>query len=90
MADPSVLLSEFETIVQVIQPFFVKFSILVGGVFGIYFLLLLVRIYFENQKVRLLRQIRFDLDQLNMSQNIPYSKNKKGFWKKLWYKITKK
>ena len=90
MADPTVLLPEFETLVQLIQPLVIKLSFLVGGVFGLYFILIIVRIYFEHKKVKLLKHIRFDLDQLNIHYNLPYSKKQKGWLRKTWNRLFKK
>ncbi len=90
MVDPTPLIPEFETLVQLIQPLVIKLSFLVGGVFGLYFILILVRVYFEHKKVKLLKHIRFDLDQLNMHYNLPYSKKQKGWIKRTWNKILRK
>ena len=65
-------------LIELVRPVFIKFSVLVGGIFGLYFLLLLVRVYYERKKVKLLKDIRYDLDKLNMHHGIPYSRAKKG------------
>ncbi len=75
-------LLDIDVLTETIQPIVQKVSILLGGLFGIYFLLLLSRVYYEHQKVRLLRQIRYDLDSQNKHKGIPYSTMKRGIWKK--------
>ena len=64
-----------------IQPFINKISLVVGGIFGIYFILLIIRIWYERKKVKILMDVRYDLDRLNQSQGLPYSKQKKAFSK---------
>ena len=78
-----------DTLIQTVQPIIVKLSVLLGGVFGLYLILILVRVYFEHKKVKILKQIRFDLDQQNIHNNLLYSKKQKGPIKKLWSKIFK-
>ncbi len=76
-----------QPLIDTIQPILLKISLLVGGIFGIYVLLIFVRIYYERKKVKLLEDIRYDLDKLNIHYNIPYSKHKRGFLKKLIAKL---
>ena len=79
MAEPPIdVLNQLQPLIDTIRPFFVKASVIVGGVFGIYLLLLFVRVHYERKKVKILKDIRYDLDQMNMHNSIPFSKNKKG------------
>lgn len=49
-------------------------SYVVGGIFGIYLILLLVRWWQNRIVIRLLKDIKFDLDQQNKKQKLPHSK----------------
>jgi hypothetical protein len=71
--DPSVL-----SVLEPITPIFQKVSVIVGGLFGVYLLLLVARIYYERKKVKLLKDIRYDLDQLNSHFGVCYSKYHHG------------
>lgn len=84
---PEELAPLLQPVVDTIRPLFIQLSVLVGGIFGLYFLLILFRIYYERKKVRLLQHIRFDLDQLNMHYKIPTSKDQKNGIKRLIWKL---
>ena len=73
----------FQNLVNTVQPFVTKVSILVGGIFGIYFLLLIVRIYYERKKVRVLMDIRYDLDQQNRKYMLPTSRARRTIPEKI-------
>jgi len=72
-----------QPLIDLFQPIFVKASLVVGGIFGVYLLLLIARVHYEKKKVRILKDIRFDLDQLNMYHGIKTSKQKRGFFGKI-------
>lgn len=72
-----------QPLIEVVRPLIVKASLLVGGIFGIYIILILVRIHYERRNMKLLQQIRYDLDQQNNHYGIPSSQEKKGFWHRL-------
>jgi hypothetical protein len=65
-----------QPLIDFFQPIFVKASLVVGGIFGVYLILLIARVHYERKKVKLLQDIRFDLDQLNMFHGIKTSKQK--------------
>jgi hypothetical protein len=67
-----------QPLIDFFQPIFVKASLVVGGIFGVYLLLLISRVYYEKKKVKLLKDIRFNLDQLNIYHGIKTHKQKKG------------
>lgn len=69
--------SLFQGLVETVSPLFLKASLLVGGVFGIYLILLMIRIYYEHRKMKILKDIRFNLEQQNKKKKIPYSRQKK-------------
>lgn len=71
-----------QALVDLIGPFFVKLSVVVGGIFGLYFILILARVYYERKKVRLLQHIRYDLDHLNYHFKLPTSRQQIGFFHK--------
>ncbi|MDO8656094.1 MAG: hypothetical protein Q7K45_02555 [Nanoarchaeota archaeon] len=75
--------SPFESLAQLLSPVIVKLSVLVGGIFGLYILLILLRVYYERKNMRLLQHIRYDLDQQNRHYGIPSSRDKIGFLHKL-------
>lgn len=76
-------LEALQALIDSVRPFFLKLSVVVGGIFGLYLVLILVRVYYERKKVKLLKDIRFDLDQLNIHHNLPYSKTQKKFFSKV-------
>lgn len=73
---------ELQPLIDAIQPLITKISVLVGGLFGLYLILSLIRVYYEAKKVKLLQAIRYDLDQLNAHYSLPYSKTRPGLFKK--------
>ncbi len=72
-----------QPLVEVIRPLLVKASLLVGGIFGIYIILILVRIHYERRNMKLLQHIRYNLDQQNYHYGIPSSREKKSLWHRL-------
>ncbi len=85
--DPlSVLLPLFEKV----QPLLVKLSIVVGGIFGIYLILLAMRVYHERKQLKVLEDIRFNLDQLNRHYGIAYSYHQRGMWSRWIEHIQKR
>jgi len=67
----------FQPLMEIIKPAMGTVSAIVGGLFGLYLIFVIVRFYYERKKVKLLKNIRYDLDQLNQHFNLPYSKQKK-------------
>lgn len=65
-------------LIEYTSPIFKKISLLVGGIFGLYLILIITRIYYERKKVRLLKDIRYDLDNLNMHYGLRYSRLNRG------------
>ena len=72
-----------DTLIELIRPFFLRLSVLVGGIFGLYVILILARVFYERKKVHLLKDIRYDLDRLNLHYGISYSTQKKGILKRV-------
>ncbi len=76
---PSTLLP----VLEVVQPLIRKVSVIVGGIFGLYIILILVRIYYERKVLKTLQAICYNLDQWNMKQGVPSSRQKRGILKKM-------
>lgn len=84
---PSVIEELTQPLQESFQPLIDLAKYIVGGLFGLYFLLLLTRIYYERKKVNLLKDIRFDLDHLNKHFEVPHSAHRKSFFGRLWVKL---
>lgn len=91
-AEPPVMdaLEILQPLVDVVSPLLVKLSVFVGGLFGLYLILILIRVYYERKKVKLLHDIKYDLDRLNMHYNIGFSSQQKGIFKRIILSIRKK
>ncbi len=64
---------------ELINPVIVKLSVLVGGIFGLYVILIILRVHYERKNMKLLQHIRYNLDQQNQYYGIPSSQEKRGF-----------
>ncbi|HIJ98249.1 MAG TPA: hypothetical protein VJH68_04225 [Candidatus Nanoarchaeia archaeon] len=73
----------FLPLIEVVRPLFIKLNFVIGGIFGATVLLVIVRIYYENKTIRLLKAIKFDLDQQNKRQGISYSQQRKYFYQRI-------
>src|SRR3989338_2645265 len=71
--------SALAPLAELLGPLLVKLSVLVGGIFGLYVILIILRIYYERKNMKLLQHIRYDLDQQNRHYGIPSSRDKIGF-----------
>ncbi len=65
VVEGSVDLGVLQPVQEVVAPFLKGLSALVGGIFGIYFILVVVRIYYERKNAKVLRDIRSQLVLLN-------------------------
>jgi hypothetical protein len=83
------MIEGFQPLIDLVQPVFLKASILVGGIFGLYLILILVRIHYERKKVKILQDIRYDLDKLNMSRGVKSSRQRKGIFRRIIDKLKK-
>ena len=88
-AQTSEVLSDIP-LAEVIQPIFSQLILLFGGIAGLYLLLIFIRIIYERKKVKLLRDIRFNLDQINIDKKLPYSTSKQSWVKRVFRKKSKK
>ncbi len=58
---PSQVSNLFEPIVNVIGPILSTISWLLGGIFGLYLLLVFFRVYYDRKRVKLLQEIHKDV-----------------------------
>lgn len=79
--------SSLQPLVDTIQPFLKKVSVLVGGIFGLYLILILLRVHYERRSIKLLKDIRYDLDQLNMHYEISHSRESNGIFRRFWHNL---
>ena len=77
---------DFQPVASTLQGLLDRINVLVGGIFGLYLIFILFRIHHERQKVKLLKHILYNLDQLNKHYHLPISKENKSFWWKLFHK----
>ncbi len=73
----------FLPLIEVVRPVFVKLSFVLGGIFGATILLVLARMYYDHKTVKLLKAIKFNLDQANKHMGISYSFQKKNYFEQL-------
>lgn len=71
--------SPFQPLAELLGPLLLQLSLLVGGIFGLYIILILLRVYYERKKLKLLQHIRYNLDQQNHYYGISSSREKIGF-----------
>ncbi|MDP3698935.1 MAG: hypothetical protein Q8R47_05080 [Nanoarchaeota archaeon] len=71
-------------IIDALQPVLQKVGIFIGGIFGIYLIVNLINIYNERKKVRLLKDIRNDVDLLTKHFGVKHSHEKKGILRRLF------
>ena len=67
-----------------IQSLTTKVSILAGGLFGLYVILILIRTYYERKKVRLLEDIRKDVDLLTKHFGVKHAHEKGGIFRRIF------
>ena len=77
-------------LIDLVQPVFLKASLVVGGIFGLYIILILVRIHYERKKVKILQDIRYNLDKANMAHGVKSSRQRKCFFGRIFAAIRKK
>ena len=90
---PSFLSSQNSEIDQnplqgIFAPLLEPLKFLVGGIFGLYVILVVVRVYYERKKVKILKDIRFDLDQLNNHFGAKNSTSRKNILHRIWSKLN--
>ncbi len=73
-----------------VQPLIKLAEYILGGLFGLYILLTLIRIHYERKKVNLLKDIKYDLDNISKHFGVSHSAYRKGFFGRLWAKMRGK
>ncbi len=79
----------FQPLTDLLKPAMGTISAVVGGLFGLYLIFILARLYYESRKVRLLKQIRYDLDNLNQHFKLPYSQQPKPWFHNFFSRFKK-
>jgi len=82
--------SVWNPLINIVNPFVGKVIILLGGIVGVYIIILIFRLNYERKKYKLLKHILYDLDQLNIHYGIKTSRENKGMIHKLIRKIIRK
>ncbi len=67
-----------------LEPILSKVGIFVGGIFSLYFILTLIQILNERKKVRLLKDIRNDVDLLALHFGVKHSHEKRGIFRRIF------
>ena len=75
---------DFQPIADALQILFQKLNVIMGGIFGIYLIFILFRIHHERKKIKLLKHILYNLDQLNKYHHLPIAREQPGFWERLF------
>ncbi|MFH1276437.1 MAG: hypothetical protein ABIH82_04980 [Candidatus Woesearchaeota archaeon] len=73
----------FQLLIDTVSPLVKQLSLLVGGLFGIYLLLLIVRVYYERKSLKLLMDIRYNLDQQNRRLHLPTSRARRSIFERM-------
>jgi phosphate/sulfate permease len=71
------IVNVFQPLIDTIKPIMGFVSAVVGGLFGLYLIFIISRLYYERKKVKLLKNINYNLDYLNQHFNLPYSNEKR-------------
>ena len=78
---------QLQPLIDSLGPFLSKLSLFFGGIFGLYLIYVVAGIYYERKRTKILEDMRFDLDQMNIHYNIPYSKHRPGFFKRVFRSV---
>jgi len=65
-----------QPLVDTIAPIVGWVSAIVGGLFGLYLIMVILRSYYEHKRYNVLKDIRYDLDYLNQHFGLPYFQKK--------------
>ena len=76
-----------ESLASTIEPIIRQVTILVGGIAGLYIILIIIRVYYERKKVKLLKDIKFNLDKMNHHFGVECTHSKTGLIKRVTSKI---
>src|SRR3989338_3785842 len=84
LAPDSLVPSPLQPAVEAIRPLIIQASFLVGGLFGLYFILIILRVYYDRQILHTLQHIQYDLDKHNQHLGISSSRDKKHLMGRMW------
>lgn len=85
--DPLLLL---QPLIDKIQPILINLSIIFGGIFGLYFIMTISRVYHDRKNYLLLKDIRFNLEQLNKHYGLRHSEHNRTFIENILINIKHK
>lgn len=71
-------------LINALQPVLQKISLLVGGIFGIYVILAVMQFYRERKKIKLLQDIRNDVDLLTRHFGVKHTHQKGNLFQRLF------
>ncbi len=74
---------QLQALADILAPAINQLSIVVGGIFGLYVIFTVFRIYNEHKRTKVMEDIRYNLDQLNMHYNIAYSRQRVGILRRI-------
>ncbi|MBI2662603.1 hypothetical protein HYX11_04045 [Candidatus Woesearchaeota archaeon] len=80
----------FQPLVDKIQPILTNLSLFFGGIFGLYLIMTLSRIYYDRKNYLLLKDIHFNLEQLNKHYGLRYSESNRSLIEKILINIKHK
>ena len=72
-----------QQLVDTIQSLLTKLSFFAGGLFGLYVILLFVRMHYERKKIKLLEDLRNDVDKLTIHFGIKHAHPTKNIFKRV-------
>ena len=70
-------------LINALQPILQKAALFVGGIFGLYLIFALLQYHRERKKIRLLQDIRNDLDLLTKHFGVKHSHEKKNIFRRI-------
>jgi len=79
-----------DSVISAVQPLFVQLSVLFGGIVGLYIILILVKVYYERKRTKILLDIRSDLERLNKHLKVPPVTKKPHIVKRIFHKVLRK
>jgi len=86
-ADPLLIV---QLLIDKIPSLITNLSIIFGGIFGLYLIMTLSRMYYDRKNYLLLKDIRFNLEQLNKHYGLRYSEGNRSLIEKILINIKHK
>lgn len=72
-----------QPVLNTFQPLISELILVLGGIAGLYLIMVIARVFYERKKVKLLTKILYDLDHMNMHHGIKCSRDKKTLIQKI-------